>query len=235
MKKLFLLLTIFSFAILHAQDTGSIQGIITDDAGQPLPSASVSINSISKGVVTDFDGNYLLENIPIGSYNVTFSFLGLQSITQRVSVEAGKVTKVDISLNSSDNILNEVVVTAGKKPQKITDVPATVNVIRAQDIQEFASFNIGELAARQKGVDFVRSGVLGTGINIRGFNSAFNSKNLQITDDRVSTLVATGLPFGTFSTVTKDDVERVEILLGPNGTLYGPNAHNGLVFTPFYI
>ncbi|WP_117880189.1 TonB-dependent receptor [Aureibaculum luteum] len=231
MKKLFLLLTIFSFAILHAQDTGSIQGIITDDAGQPLPSASVSINSISKGVVTDFDGNYLLENIPVGSYNVTFSFLGLQSITQRVSVEAGKITKVDISLNSSDNILNEVVVTAGKKPQKITDVPATVNVIRAQDIQEFASFNIGELAARQKGVDFVRSGVLGTGINIRGFNSAFNSKNLQITDDRVSTLVATGLPFGTFSTVTKDDVERVEILLGPNGTLYGPNAHNGLVST----
>ncbi|MBJ2174167.1 TonB-dependent receptor [Aureibaculum sp. A20] len=231
MKKLFLLLTIFSFAILHAQETGSIQGIITDDAGQPLPSASVSINSISKGVVTDFDGNYLLEDIPAGTYDITFSFLGLQSITQRVSVEAGKITTVDISLNSSDNILNEVVVTAGKKPQKITDVPATVNVIRAQDIQEFASFNIGELAARQKGVDFVRSGVLGTGINIRGFNSAFNSKNLQITDDRVSTLVATGLPFGTFSTVTKDDVERVEILLGPNGTLYGPNAHNGLVST----
>ncbi len=40
----------------------------------------------------------------------------------------------------------------------------------------------------------------GTGINIRGFNSAFNSKNLQVEDGRISTLVATGLPFGSFTT-----------------------------------
>ena len=127
--------------------------------------------------------------------------------------------------------IDEVTVSASKKLQKLVDVPATVNIITAKDIQQFTSFNVGELAARQKGVDFVRAGVLGTGINIRGFNSAFNSKNLQITDDRISTLVATGLPFGVFSTVIKEDIERVEILLGPNGTLYGPNAHNGLVNT----
>ncbi|OWK74076.1 TonB-dependent receptor [Flavobacteriaceae bacterium JJC] len=127
--------------------------------------------------------------------------------------------------------IDEVTVSSSRKVQKVVDVPATVNIINAKDIQQFTSFNVGELAARQKGVDFVRAGVLGTGINIRGFNSAFNSKNLQITDDRISTLVATGLPFGTFSTVIKEDIEKVEILLGPNGTLYGPNAHNGLVNT----
>ena len=127
--------------------------------------------------------------------------------------------------------IDEVTVSVSKKLQKVVDVPATVNIITAKDIQQFTSFNVGELAARQKGVDFVRAGVLGTGINIRGFNSAFNSKNLQITDDRVSTLIATGLPFGTFSTVIKEDIQQVEILLGPNGTLYGPNAHNGLVNT----
>jgi iron complex outermembrane receptor protein len=125
--------------------------------------------------------------------------------------------------------IDEVTISSSKKLQKVVDVPATVNIINAKDIQQFTSFNVGELAARQKGVDVGRAGVLGTGINIRGFNSAFNSKNLQITDDRVSTLIATGLPFGTFSTVIKEDIERVEILLGPNGTLYGPNAHNGLV------
>ena len=135
------------------------------------------------------------------------------------------------SLSSKAVDLEQVTISASRKIQKITEVPATVNIINSKDINEFPSFNIGEMASRQKGVDFFRAGVLGTGINMRGFNSSFNSKNLQITDDRVQTLIATGLPLGTFSTVIKEDIEKVEILLGPNGTLYGPNAHNGLVNT----
>ena len=135
------------------------------------------------------------------------------------------------TVTSRTRDLEEVTISSSRRIQKITEVPATVNIINSKDISEFPSFNVGELASRQKGVDYVRAGVLGTGINMRGFNSAFNSKNLQITDDRVQTLIATGLPLGTFSTVIKEDIEKVEILLGPNGTLYGPNAHNGLVNT----
>ncbi len=142
---------------------------------------------------------------------------------------AGLVAHAQVTDTVRVRDIEQVTISSSRKAQKVVEVPATVNVISSKDIKEFTGFNIGELAARQKGVDFVRAGVLGTGINIRGFNSAFNSKNLQITDDRVSTLIATGLPFGTFSTVIKEDIEKVEILLGPNGSLYGPNAHNGLV------
>ncbi len=231
MKKLFFLLTLISSLVVNAQETGSINGTITDASGMPLSGATVYIKSIDKGSVTDIDGVFTLKNVAEGTYDVSCSYVGYQTFNKSVSVTSGGVTQFNAKLNESNSVLDEVVITAGKKPQKITDVPATVNVITARDIEEFPSFNIGELAARQKGVDFVRSGVLGTGINIRGFNSAFNSKNLQVTDDRLSTLIATGLPMGSFSTVTKDDIERVEILLGPNGTLYGPNAHNGLVST----
>ncbi|MGJ8591321.1 MAG: TonB-dependent receptor [Aquaticitalea sp.] len=231
MKKLFLLFALFGAIAIHAQNTGSVKGTITDISGLPLAGATVHIKSINKGVVTDFDGNFSIENIEEGTYDLTISYIGYRPVTQNVSVTSGNVTQFSSKLEESNSVLDEVILTASKKPQKITDVPATVSVITARDIEEFSSFNIGELAARQKGVDFVRSGVLGTGINIRGFNSAFNSKNLQVTDDRLSTLIATGLPMGSFSTVTKDDIERVEILLGPNGTLYGPNAHNGLVST----
>ena len=231
MKKLFFFLVLISSLTVNAQSTGSVEGIITDTNGVPLPGATVYIKSIDKGIDTDFDGKFAIENIEEGSYNVLVSFVGFESVTKTVAIQKGKKTQLNISLKEASSVLDEVILTANKKPQKITEVPATVNVISAKDIQDFPSFNIGELAARQKGVDFVRSGVLGTGINIRGFNSAFNSKNLQMTDDRVSMLIATGLPYGSFSTVTKDDVERVEILLGPNGTLYGPNAHNGLVST----
>lgn len=231
MKKLLLLLTLIGSFVVNAQDTGTISGLITDANGMPLSGATVSIKILNKGAMTDFDGRYTIDNVEVGSYNVAVSYIGYETTTKSILVVSGQTTQLDASLKGSDTVLDEVVLTANKQPQKITDVPATVNVISARDIQEFPSFNIGELAARQKGVDFVRSGVLGTGINIRGFNSAFNSKNLQVTDDRLSTLIATGLPLGSFSTITKDDIERVEILLGPNGTLYGPNAHNGLVST----
>ncbi|NRD24522.1 TonB-dependent receptor [Winogradskyella litoriviva] len=231
MKKLLLILTLISTFTMSAQNTGSLEGIITEGSGTPLSGATVYIKALDKGTVTDYDGKFILENLAAGTYEVSISYVGYAITTQSVSIMAGKTTQLNTSLKESDSILNEVVITANKQPQKITDVPATVNVITSKDIEEFPSFNIGELAARQKGVDFVRSGVLGTGINIRGFNSAFNSKNLQVTDDRLSTLIATGLPMGSFSTVTKDDIARVEILLGPNGTLYGPNAHNGLVST----
>ncbi|OBX26472.1 iron complex outermembrane receptor protein [Gelidibacter algens] len=231
MKKLLLLLTLIGSFVVNAQEMGTVSGLITDADGMPLSGATVSIKILDKGAMTDFDGRYTIENVQVGSYNVAVSYIGYETTTKSILVVSGQTTQVDASLKGSDTVLDEVILTANKQPQKITDVPATVNVIRAVDIQEFPSFNIGELAARQKGVDFVRSGVLGTGINIRGFNSAFNSKNLQVTDDRLSTLIATGLPLGSFSTITKDDIERVEILLGPNGTLYGPNAHNGLVST----
>jgi iron complex outermembrane receptor protein len=231
MKQLLLLLTLIGSLFASAQNTGKIEGKITLGDGMPLSGATVYIEALDKGAVTDFDGNFTINDVAEGTYSVSISYVGFETVTQDISVTAGQTTTLNTILKESDSLLNEVIITSSKQPQKITDVPASVSVIRAQDIQQFPSFNIGELAARQKGVDFVRTGVLGTGINIRGFNSAFNSKNLQVTDDRVSMLIATGLPFGTFSTVTKDDIERVEILLGPNGTLYGPNAHNGLVST----
>ena len=230
--KIFLSLFIFfvTFQAI-AQETGSISGVTLDENNLPLAGATVQIEALKVGTTTDYNGNFELKNVPVGTYQLKISYLGFETITQEVVVNAGQSTSVNLNMKESSNQLDQIVITANKKPQKITDVPATVNVISAQDIEEHVGFNVGELAARQKGVDFVRTGVLGTGLNIRGFNSAFNSKNLQITDDRISTLIATGLPLGTFATVTADDIEKVEILLGPNGTLYGPNAHNGLVNT----
>lgn len=230
MKKILSFLLFLCSFVAIAQ-TGTIKGTVNEVNGESLADISVFIKSINKGTATELNGTYTLSKVPAGSYQVEFSYIGYSTVTKSVTVTANQTTTLNASIQESASALDEVVLTASKKAQKLTDVPATVNIITSKDIEAFSGFNIGELGARQKGVDFIRSGVLGTGINIRGFNSAFNAKNLQVTDDRISTLVATGLPFGSFSTVTKDDIQKVEILLGPNGTLYGPNAHNGLVST----
>jgi iron complex outermembrane receptor protein len=162
---------------------------------------------------------------------VEASTIGFASATQSVTVTDGGSATADFSLMASAVQLRELVVmSASRRAEKVTDAPATVDVITQRTIEEYPS-NIGELAARQLGVDYVRAGVAGPALNIRGFNSAFNPKNLQMNDGRLSTLIATGLPFGLLSTTVKDDIERVEIVLGPTAALYGPNAHNGLVNT----
>ena len=221
-----LLLGVFAYA-----QTGSISGTVTDAAtGEPLLGTNIIVQGTNTGASTNESGYYKLELEP-EDYTIEVFFMGYETITRDITIEAGEEMTMNFSLESSASVMDEVVVSANRRPQKITKAPATVNVISAQEIADFAGPNPGELAARQKGVDFVRTGVQGTGINIRGFNSAFNSKNLQVEDGRISSLVATGLPLGSFTTITKEDIERVEIILGPNAALYGPNAHNGLVNT----
>jgi len=228
--RLFTIMSLLFGVFAYAQ-TGSISGTVTDAAtGEPLLGTNIVVRGTNTGATTNENGYYKLELEP-ENYTIEVFFMGYETLTRDISLEAGQEMKMDFSLNASSSVMDEVVISANRRPQKITRAPATVNVISAKEISNFAGPNPGELAARQKGVDFVRTGVQGTGINIRGFNSAFNSKNLQVEDGRISSLIATGLPLGSFTTITKEDIERVEIILGPNAALYGPNAHNGLVNT----
>ena len=234
MKKCFticsLLLLLMSFSLM-AQD-GSIKGQIIEVSGEPLVGANVTLKGTTTGTTTDLNGNFTISNVDDGSYTLIVSFVGYEEMNRSVTV-SGSVTDIGtISLSPSLLFLsNQVVISGTRRAEKLTETPATIQLITSKQIAELPSFNPGELLARVKGVEFVRSGVVGTGINIRGFNSNFNSKNLQINDGRYATLVATGLPFGPLSTIIKEDVDRVEVILGPNAALYGPNAHNGLVNT----
>jgi len=232
MKRLLTLLLCSTLALFgYSQDTGSLSGKVTGDDGSALEGANVIIKGLRIGATTDGKGMYTLENIPAGTQTVSVSYIGYSRAEELVDIVAGKETSLDFDMEEAGLFGDEVIISASRRAEKITNAPATINVIRARAIEELPAFNIGELAARQKGVDYVRSGLVGTGLNVRGFNSAFNPKNLQVNDNRISSLIATGLPLGALSTVVKEDIERVEIILGPAAVLYGPNAHNGLVNT----
>lgn len=229
MKNLYLslVLTLLS-ASIFAQG-GSITGTVTDsETGEALIGANVVIKGTTNGDVTDPSGKFEIKDLANGTYVVVASFVGFQAIEQSVSVSGSAVT-IDFQLEEGTVFGEEVVISGSRQPEKITETPATIEIISSKDLKNWGSFNTGELLSRLKGVDYIRSGVVGTGINVRGFNSNFNAKNTQVTDGRFSSLVATGLPFGPLSPQIKEDIDRVEVILGPNSALYGPNAHNGLV------
>ncbi|MBW3545788.1 MAG: TonB-dependent receptor [Bacteroidetes bacterium] len=227
MKHFFLsCLCLFSCTLLLAQEK-IVKGRVSSAlSGEGLPGVNILLKGTSAGVVTDTNGHYEIA-VPGPEAILVYSFVGY--ISEEVTV--GNRQTLDVQLSEDLEQLGEVVISGTRRAEKITETPATIEVISKQALENTATFNPGELLARVKGVDFVRAGVAGTGINVRGFNSNFNAKNLQVTDGRFSTLIATGLPMGPLTTVIKEDIERVEVVLGPNAALFGPNAHNGLVNT----
>ncbi len=225
------LITLGLASAAHAQ-SGTITGRVTDAGSRgPIPGVNVRLVGTTIGAATDEDGAFELMGIEPGSYTLAASFVGYTARTVPVEVGAGETVELDITMEEGLFEGDEIVISGSQSPEKLTDTPATIELITAADIQFLPTYNPGELLARQKGVDYFRAGVATPAINVRGFNSNFNAKNLQVTDHRYSTLVATGLPFGPLDPVIAEDIAQQEIVLGPNGALYGPNAHNGLVNT----
>lgn len=225
-----LILIAFLFTSWAVSSQTTISGTVKDATnGEALLGASIVIKGTSVGAIADNKGTYSFETNLKPPFTLICTFVGYAQ-KEVITTEGGQISH-DFVLGQQVNITDEVVVSASRRAEKITQAPSTINIINAKAIEETPTFNIGEMAARQKGVDYVRAGVLGTGLNVRGFNSAFNPKNLQMNDNRISSLVATGLPLGVLGTVVKEDIERVEIILGPSSALYGPNANNGLVNT----
>jgi len=228
-RKLFAFLA-FSLISGFIFSQGGIKGKITDESGNDIPQVDVYIKSLSKGTTTSENGTFEILNLERGDYNLTVSSLGFTAISKSVSIDNSVVDIGTLVLSSSYEIMDVVVISGSRKLEKITESPATINVIGVRQLNNFVG-SPAELFAQQKGVDFARTGAFIGGINVRGFNSAFNPKMLQLDDNRYSTLIATGLAFGPMSPIIKEDIERIEIVLGPSSALYGPNALNGLINT----
>ena len=102
----------FSFSI-QAQNYGSIVGTTLDKemSEQPLPFANILIDGTSTGTTSDFDGLFELQDIPVGNYNISISFLGYESQTIAVEVLGGKATNLNVVLGPVANSLQEVILT----------------------------------------------------------------------------------------------------------------------------
>ena len=216
-----------------AQQTSKVVGKITDkQTGEALIGATISVRGSGQSTMTDKNGSFVLTNIKAGKVAIIVSYVGYGEFIETVTVPENGVGTLNVALSVSYRPGSEVVVSASKRLEKITNAPVSISVLNARDFSQSSSFNVGELASKIQGVEFVRTGVNGVGLNMRGFNNAFNAKVLLMTDGRNSMMAgSSGLPAGIMNTVIKEDIERMEIMLGPSSALYGPNAHNGVVNT----
>jgi len=234
MKKLSMsLLLIVYYPVLFSQSTGSISGRVTDkESNEALPGATITLKGIQVSVITNNEGNYIIYKVTPGDFSLMISFVGYESIEKSGYVTAGNTSVINAAMVLDNKLGNGVVVSASKRAEKITDAPASIRVIGKKELDEFAASNVFELAVYQQGVEFTRSGIDYVSLNARGFNRASNNKLLQIVDSRnTMTTASTYLPMYNYSTLNKLDVDRIEIVLGPQSALYGPNAHNAVFNT----
>ena len=115
MIKYFQFLLLFITVTVSAQEVGTISGTLTDKDynNEPLPFANVILKGTTKGTTTDFDGNYTIDNVPVGTYVVEFSFIGYETVEKTdIIVETNKTTTLNVALGASAAALDEVFIEA---------------------------------------------------------------------------------------------------------------------------
>jgi iron complex outermembrane receptor protein len=231
MRKISLLILVSLFqTVLFSQTTGTVSGKITNNqTNEALAGATVTIKGSSISEITNNEGYFNLQKVITGKIILVISYVGYETYELTADVTAGNKTTVNAALYLDTKVGNEIVISASKRPEKITNAPASIQVIGIKEIEQFAGSNVNELVSKVQGVEYTRSGVDEITFNARGLNSAFNIKVFQLVDGRNSMApLSGGIAVFNSGSTNKDDIERIEIVLGPQSALYGPNAHNAL-------
>ena len=121
-------------------------------------------------------------------------------------------------------------VTASRsRPEKQLDAPAQISVVSSQTIEERPALTSTDYLRGVPGVDINKSGILQSNVVARGFNNAFSGSMLTLQDYRFAGVPSLRVNVPYLSTGTSEDIDRIEVLLGPASALYGPNSSNGVL------
>ena len=218
-RLLFLALMVVTSTSVFAQ--GKVSGTVVDAAGETIIGASVMVKGTSNGVITDFDGNYTIQNVPQGA-TLVFSYVGYR--TQNIVVDGR--SQINVTLEEDKQLLDEVVV-VGYGVQRKSDVTGALTRVGEKELNAKPVSNAFEaLQGKAAGVDITSSERPGTvgNIMIRGTRS--------ITASSAPLYVVDGVPLqaGGIETLNPRDIESIDILKDASSTaIYGSRGANGVV------
>ncbi len=155
------------------------------------------------------------------------SFLGLKFVFFVIilAVSSSLVFASELLLFSEE----ELVVTASRHEQKISEAPSAITVITAEDIHQSGATNIPDVLRMVPGLDVMFLTALDPSICARGLNHRLSNKVLLLIDGRPSYLKLLGNIFWEAFSISLEEIERIEIIRGPGSVLYGTNAYCGVI------
>ncbi len=159
------------------------------------------------------------------SLGFVFLFVGLG----RAPLSLAQSAAPDLADASLEDLMNIQVTSVSRKEQSLSRIGAGVFVITQEDIRRSGATNIPDLLRLAPGVDVARIDANQWAISIRGFNNQYANKVLVLIDGRsVYNITFSGVDWD-MQDVPLEDIERIEIIRGPGGTVWGANAVNGVI------
>lgn len=200
----------------------NITGTIKSQSGESIAYANISVLNSPQGAVSHKDGNFTLK-LNKGTYQLQFSAIGYATKVQEVVVLNEALT-IDVVLSEKTNNLDEVVVSAQRTEQRLIETPISVTSLSATDIENTRSWELEDLNGLIPNYFYSEIGVGFSQIqSIRGISVFSENPAVATYIDGVNQLdiLANGFQFV--------DIERIEVLRGPQATLFGRNAMGGVI------
>lgn len=214
---LFKVLVLFFIAYSSAQNV-NVSGITLDQSGMPIPGVNILVKDTSKGTTSDFDGNFIITDVKLGS-TLTISYIGY--VTQEIKVTDN--SKLTIQLQEDLAKLDEVVV-IGYGTQTKKEITGAVSVVSSESIEALKPTRIEQaLQGQVAGVTITsQSGTPGGGstISIRGVSTNGDNRPLILVDGNV---------IEDLSVLNPSDIESINILKDATAGIYGVRAANGVI------
>jgi iron complex outermembrane recepter protein len=227
-----LLILAFLPSIAPADAPVPLQGVVRDTSGATLPGVTVRVLSEVSArvveVVSDGQGAYQVHLLPPGTYRVEAALQGFSSARARASIEIGRPVQIDLVLGPAGPT-ESVMVTARRLEEAAQDVPIALTAVGGGALASANAFNVDRVKELVPTLQFYSSNPRNSSVSIRGMGAPFG-----LTNDGIEPgvgLYVDGVFQARPAAATLDflDVERLEVLRGPQGTLFGKNTTAGAI------
>jgi iron complex outermembrane receptor protein len=201
-----------------------VNGIVKDNEGLPAEGSNVIVKGLNLYAIADSNGQFSLNAPETLPFTLVVSFVGFE--TQEIQIAAIPAQPLEIKLITG-NILGELVVTSRRRKELAQNIPIPISVVGGAQVEESGAFNVNRVKELVPTVQLYSSNPRNTTLNIRGLGSTFGLTNDGI-DPGVGFYVD-GVYYARPAATTLDfiDIEQIEVLRGPQGTLFGKNTTAG--------
>ncbi len=223
MKHLLVSLFTLLLALSAQAQQLSLRGrVLEQGTGIPLPGVNILVEGAARGTTTDVDGNYSLQLAP-GTYTLLFSYVGYEA--QRRQLVFSAAQRLDVTLAVAAGQLEQVVVTAGRFEQRLSEVTVSMEVIKPDLLQNNNITRFDDALDRVPGVSMVNGQ-----LNIRGtsgFSYGAGSRVQVLVDDMP--LLSADAGDVKWAYLPIENVSQIEVIKGAASALFGSSALGGIV------